>query len=304
MTDNNIDAKKSLTTLLIMLVVGLIIILSTIFTVQEGQKAIRLRLGKIVASSQDIAKVAKPGLHFKLPLIETVKYFDVRLQTFDMQSSRILTKEQKYVLVDYYVKWKIDDVPAYYTRTGGFSNRAQQLLQQKANNALRAAFGTRSITEVVSGERGEIMSTLKNKLHESARSLGISVIDFRIKRIDLPKEVSLSVHARMRAERERVATKHRSYGRAEAERIRAKADAKVTVIKAQAKMDAAKIKAIGLSKAAAIYSVAYRKDASFYSFYRSLQAYLHSFNAQHNNFLVLNPKTEFFRFFRSQNGKK
>lgn len=287
-------AKKSL---FFSLIIILLVVFSCFYQVQEGQKALLLKLGKIVTDKNDQAVVAGPGLHFRLPVINQVRKFDVRLQTLDAQSSRVLTEEQKYVLVDYYVKWQIDDVPLYFTRTDGSTNKTETLLQQKVNDALRAAFGKRTITDVISGERGNIMDMLKEKTDESAKSLGIKVIDVRIKRIDLPEQVSSSVFDRMRVDREQAATKHRSDGKAQAESIQAAADAAVIVTLAKAKMEAARIRAQGDAAAAKIYANAYNKNANFYSLYRSLEAYKNVFNSK-DDILLLRPDGEFFKYFK------
>jgi modulator of FtsH protease HflC len=280
-----------------LLVIVLLFIYASCYTIKEGQQAILLRLGKIVTEHKGPAYILHPGLHFYIPLINQVRIFDIRLQTFDSQSSRVLTEEQKYVLVDYYVKWKISNLALYYTRTGGFADRAGTLLQQKVNDALRAAFGRLTITDVVSGERGNVMTLLKQKADESAKELCIEVIDVRIKRTDLPEEVSASVFERMRVEREQAATKHRSDGKANAEVIRAEADATVTVTLAKAKTQAAQIKAEGNGAAAKIYADAYNKDADFYAFYRSLLAYQNTFNS--NDILLLKPEGQFFKYFNN-----
>ncbi|MCK4608222.1 MAG: protease modulator HflC [Gammaproteobacteria bacterium] len=284
--------------LLIIIVVAALLLLACLFSVKEGQAALVLRLGKIVRAPSGEVIVMHPGLHFRIPVINKVRKFDVRLQTLDAQSSRVLTKEQKYVLVDYYVKWRIADLPLYYTRTGGFTDRTETLLQQKVNDALRAAFGKRTITDVVSGERGNVMTILKQRADASAKGLGVEVIDVRIKRIDLPEEVSASVFDRMRVEREQAATRHRSDGKAQAERVRAKADATVTVTIAEAKAKAAKIKAAGDGKAARIYADAYNKDANFYELYQSLKAYQDVFRNKHD-VLLLKPDSQFFKYFNS-----
>jgi membrane protease subunit HflC len=281
---------------LIILLIVLVILYSSVYSVRESQQAIILRLGNIVKNSDGQAKVAGPGLHFKLPFIHVIRKFDTRLQTMDVQSSRILTQEQKYVLVDYYAKWKISDLPRYYTSTGGYPLRAQTLLEQKINNVLRAEFGKRTIKEVIS--RGSLMETLKNVANESASGLGIKVLDVRIKRIDLPNEVSKSVFARMRTKREQVANKHRSDGQAAAEKIRAQADADVTVIIATAKEKAANIRAKGDALAATVYADAYGKDAAFFAFYRSLEAYKEIFNNK-QDILVIKPDSQFFKYFGS-----
>jgi membrane protease subunit HflC len=287
-------AKKSLIFLIIII---LLFTFSSLYQVQEGRQALLLKLGKIAIDKNGQPLVMRPGLHFRFPIVNQVRKFDVRLQTLAGQSSRVLTEEQKYVLVDYYVKWKIDDLPLYFTRTGGVVNETEILLQQKVNDALRAAFGKRTITDVVSGERGDVMNLLKQKADESANSLGIKVVDVRIKRIDLPEEVSSSVFDRMRVEREQAATRHRSDGKAQAESIRAQADASVTVILATAGMNAAKTRAEGEASAAKIYADAYNKNASFYALYRSLEAYKNVFNSK-NDILLLKPDGQFFKYFK------
>jgi modulator of FtsH protease HflC len=266
-----------------------------LFTVKEGQKGIVIRLGAIVAHDGK-GEVFQPGLHLKMPLIDNVLTFDTRLQSFDEKSSRILTIEQKYVLVDYYVKWRIENVPLYYKRTGGYAQVAERLLQQKTNDALRAAFGKRSITDVISGERVDVIKLLKKRTSAHAAKLGIDINDVRIKRIDLPREVSMSVFERMRADRQRVATKHRSDGKAQGERIQAQADAQVIVTLATARAQADRFRAEGQAKAAKIYNDAYMKDTKFYALFRSLQSYQTSFNKR-NDLLVLQPNTEYFKYF-------
>ena len=278
------------------------IVVSTLFTVKEGEQGIVLRLGEILQSQNGNVITYEPGIHVKLPLIEIVKKFDVRLRTFNVPSSRILTKEQKMVHVDYYVKWKISDVAKYYKTTNGLLEHAQRLLEQRINNALRASFGERTISDVISAERENIMSTLKDKANENSNNIGIEVVDVRLKQIDLPKEVSLSVYERMRADREKVATKYRSDGRSAAEKIRATADADVTVILATAKSDSAKIRASGDTEAAAIYNDAYEKDQGFYNVLRSLQAYVNSFKSS-KDFLVLKPNIEYFKYFHGVDEK-
>ncbi|MCK4870609.1 MAG: protease modulator HflC [Gammaproteobacteria bacterium] len=284
----------------IVITLGIIILLFIylgMYTVNEGQRALVLRLGKITTDGQGKALVFAPGLHFKTPFITESLKLDTRLQTLDVQSSRVLTKEQKYVLVDYYVKWKIQDLSLYYQRTGGDVVQTETLLQQKINNALRAAFGRRTITEVVSGQRGDVMDLLKKRADEGAQSLGVDIIDVRIKRIDLPEEVSSSVFDRMRVEREQAATRHRSEGRAQAEIVRAQADAAVTVTLAKARAKSAKIRATGDGQAAQIYISAFGKNLGFYAFLRSLEAYKNSFNSK-KDILLLSPTGQFFKYFK------
>jgi len=283
----------SLVTLLLILLLAF----SSLYTVNEGQKGLLLRLGKIVNdSATGKAAVKNPGLHWKFPFINQARLFDVRLQTMDIKSSRIVTREKKDVLVDYYVKWRIEDLPLYFTRTGGNEFRAETLLEQKLNDSLRAEFGKRDISEVVSGERSDIMSLLLSQAKKGGTNLGIEVVDVRIKRIDLPTEVSAAVYERMRAERERIANEHRAEGKAVAEAIRAKADANVTVTLAKARGESSEIRGNGNAKAAKIYADAYSKDVEFYAFIRSLSAYKDSFSSK-KDMLVLQPGSQFFNYF-------
>jgi modulator of FtsH protease HflC len=280
-------------------VLALIILLlfyGSVYRVFEGQKALVLRLGKIERTYNGEPLIVGPGLHFKLPIINQVRKFDVRLQTLTVQSSRILTEEQKYVLVDYYIKWRVENLGLYYQRTGGDSFRAQTLLEQQVNDALRAAFGQRTITEMVSGERLNVMALLKDSANATAKNLGIWVADVRIKTIDLPKEVSETVYGRMRTKREQVATQYRSNGRAKAEAIQAAADAKAVIAVAEAKAKAANLRAEGVALASTIYAEAYQRDSEFYAFYRSLDAYKKAFNNK-NDILILTPGNEFFKYF-------
>lgn len=272
-----------------------ILLMASIYQVNEGQRGLLLRFGKIVENEQGTADIKTPGIHFKLPVIYTARLFDVRLLTLDIQSSRIVTEEKKDVLVDYFVKWRIKDLEQYFISTDGREIRARTLLEQKLNDGLRAEFGKRNISEVVSGERRDIMSILQKAANESSKSLGIEVVDVRIKRIDLPEEVSHAVFDRMRAERQRIANEHRASGKAEANAIRAKTDADVIVILAKAGADSKKIRAKGDMEAATIYAEAYNKDAEFYAFYRSLLAYSNSF--QDKDFIVLGPNSQFFKYF-------
>ncbi len=296
----NNKALVIITCLLILLVVGF----ASVFTVHEGQRSLVLRLGKIVDTPKTgQAKLYNPGLHFKVPIINVVRRFDVRLQTLEAKSSRILTAEQKYVIVDYYAKWRISDLPLYYTRTSGNSQLAEQLIRQKINDSLRAEFGRRTINEVVSGGRGDIMSLLQKEANSNAQNLGVKVIDVRIKRIDLPTQVSQSVYSRMSAQREQVAAKHRADGQAAAEKIRAEADANVKVTVATAKAKGAAIRGQGDAQAAKTYAAAYKHDTSFYAFLRSLEAYTESFNNK-SDVIVLNPKNQFFKYFNEADGKK
>ena len=289
----------------IWIILGIIILVTLytgLFTVTEGQQALVLRLGNLQMNAQNQPKGFNPGLHVKIPFITSVLRFDTRIQTLEIESSRIVTAEKKDVIVDYYVKWRITNLANFYTSTSGDISRAEVLLQQQVNNGLRAQFGQRTIPEVVSDDRSKIMSTLRTQADTSATPLGIDVIDVRIKAIDLPAEVSAAVFSRMRAERQRVASEHRANGKSIAEAIRAKADADVTVILATAKQQAALERATGQKKAAEIYADAYSKNPSFYAFYRSLLAYQDTFNSK-EDIMVLGPNSEFFKYMNKPDNK-
>ncbi len=285
----------------LILLIGLFF-LTSVYTVREGEKALVLRLGRIIETSDGKPLVEGPGLHFKMPLLSTVLYMDLRLQTLDIKESRIMTKMKKEVLVDYYVKWRINDLSMYYKVTNGDTSRAEGLLEQKLNGGLRAQFGKRDIAEVVSGERSDVMAILLTQANQDARNLGIEVIDVRIKRIDLPATVSASVYNRMKAEREQVANQQRSEGRAIGEAIRAGADRTVTETIAKANSDGVRIRGDGDATAARIYSEAFGKDPDFYAFVRSLEAYKDAFKTK-KDVLVLNPNGEFFKYFGSSASK-
>lgn len=287
--------KSYLVTLLLLLVLGFVSL--CLFSVSEGQDALISRLGRLV-QKDNVPTVYQPGLHVKLPFVDRVLYFDTRLQTLDIQSSRIVTNEKKDVIVDYFVKWRINNLPLYFTRTAGQIFRTEKLLEQQVNDSLRAEFGRRSIREVVSDERADIMKTLNANANKDAVRLGIIVLDVRIKRIDLPEEVSNAVFERMRAERERVAKEHRAKGEADAEAIRAEADSKATVIVATAKSQSNMERARGDEEASQVYANAYSKDPEFYSFFRSLQAYNSTFNDK-SSFILLSPESQFFSYFNN-----
>lgn len=284
-----------------LLALVLIFAMSCIFTVREGQQGLLLRLGKLEVNNQGKPITFQPGLHFKIPFITKVKIFDTRLQTLTIESSRILTAEKKDVLVDYYVKWRVSNLPVYFKSTNGDKHGAEVLLEQQVNDGLRAQFGMRTIQEVVANERSNIMEALRKKANQNAAEIGIDVIDVRIKGVDLPSEVSSAVFHRMRAERERVAAEHRSEGKAKAEAIRAQADANVTIMLAKARSEAFKIRGQGDALAAKIYADAYSRDPKFYSFYQSLLAYSSSFTTK-QDMLILSPDSQFFKYFNSTQG--
>lgn len=279
----------------------IIVMYLCLFTVDQRQEAILLRLGKIQTNSAGQAVVRKPGLHFHLPIITQVKKFDMRLRTLNITSSRIVTVEQKDVIVDAFVKWRINNIVTFYKATGGNERRADNLLSQKVRDGLRAEFGKQTILELVSGERTNVMNILRKNVDEVAKPLGISVIDVRIKRIDLPTEVTTSVYERMRSNREKEASLIRAQGTSAAEQISAKADADVTVILAEARSEAAKTRAAGEKEAATIYASAYQSDPKFYLLYRSLESYDDVFAGEQHNTLVLQPRGMFFNYFNKAN---
>jgi membrane protease subunit HflC len=276
---------------LLSLAVGAVLVLAmSLFTVDETQTAIRFQLGEIVQANY------KPGLHWKWPLINNVRKFDRRLQTLDTEPERFLTAEKKNVIVDSFAMWRVEDVRLFYTTVGGDAAQANVRLDQIVKDSLRSEFSKRSIQEVVSGDRDQIMETLSRLLREQATQLGIAAVDVRIKRIDLPPDVSSSVFSRMKAERLRVAKDFRSRGGEAAERIRADADRQNTVVLAEAYRDAERQRGEGDAQAADIYAQAYGKDQDFYNFYRSLSAYRQSFGGK-DDVLVIQPDSQFFRYF-------
>jgi membrane protease subunit HflC len=285
--------RNRLSTVLVGVLVALVIGALSLFVVDQRQNAIVFRLGEVIA-----IKTA-PGLYFKVPLLDNVRFFDVRILTIDTaEPERFLTSEKKNVLVDLFVKWRITDVRQYYVSVGGNEGLAQTRLLQTINDGLRAEFGNRTVHEVVSGERDKIMDLMREKANEDARNIGVEVIDVRLKRVDLPQEVSVDVYRRMEAERKRVANELRSTGAAESERIRAEADKQREVIIAQAYREAQRVKGEGDARSAAIYARAYEQNPEFYAFYRSLEAYQASFRGR-NDVLVLEPSSEFFKYLRS-----
>ncbi|KQA22601.1 protein HflC [Vibrio metoecus] len=308
-------------------------LLMSMFVIPEGERGIVIRFGRVLKDNNDLAKIYEPGLHFKMPLFDRVKTLDARIQTMDGRSDRFVTSEKKDVIIDTYVKWRIDDFGQYYLATGGGNAlTAEALLERKVTDVLRSEIGAREIKQIVSGprnvsilpekrqlllkvtteaakealeidgQRDQIMSEVLNDTRESAmKDLGVYVVDFRMKKINLPDEISESIYRRMRAERESVARKHRSQGREKAEVIRAQAELEVATILAEADKTARVTRGTADAEAAKIYSDAYKKDPEFFSFLRSLRAYEKSFNSK-NDILVLDPKSEFFQYMNNAKG--
>jgi membrane protease subunit HflC len=284
---------------IIMAVLGMLLVLSmSVFTVDQRQNALVFQLGEVVGVK------TKPGLYFKVPLVQNVRYFDTRILTLDTpEPERFITSEKKNVKVDYFVKWRIVDVKLYYVSVAGDESRTLTRLAQTINDGLRAEFGKRTVHDVVSGERDKIMEIQRKKADDDARKIGVEVLDVRLKRVDLPEEVSESVYKRMEAERKRVANEQRSTGFAEAEKIRADADRQREVILAEAYRDAQRIKGEGDARASALYASAYGQNPEFYAFYRSLDAYTKSFKNK-SDVMVLEPSSEFFKYMKNPGSGK
>ncbi len=280
-----------------LLVLAGVLASGSLFVVDERELAIKFQLGKIIRSDYP------PGLYFKVPLLQSVSKFDSRVQTLDSEPELYLTSEKKNVKVDSFVKWRIKDVERYFTATGGNERRAASRLSTVAQKRLKDEFGKRSIRDVVSGERADMMSTLSVALDEEAVPFGIQIVDVRVKRIDLPENVSNSVFQRMSAERKEVAQMFRSRGSEAAKVIRAKADREREVLLAEAQGTAEQLRGEGDAAASEIYANAYQQDAEFYGFYRSINAYRNTF-ANPSDVLVLSPDSDFFRYFNKRKGGK
>lgn len=271
----------------------LVVLSMSVFTVDQRQFALVFQLGEVKQA------ITEPGLKFKVPFIQNVRYFDRRILTLDSnEPERFITSEKKNVLVDSYIKWRIVDPNLYYISVGGDEARARTRLSQTVNAGLREEFGKRLVHDVISGERDKIMDQMREKADIDARRIGVQIVDVRLKRVELPEEVSGAVYSRMEAERKRVANELRSEGAAEAEKIRADADRQREVIVAEAYRDAQKIKGEGDAKAAAAYAEAFGKNPEFYAFYRSLEAYRGSF-ANKSDVLVVEPSSDFFKYMKN-----
>jgi membrane protease subunit HflC len=284
---------RTLNFVAVIVAVIIAILAALIFTVDQRQYAIIFQLGEV----REV--IATPGLYVKWPLIQNVRYFDKRILTLDSaEPERFITSEKKNVLVDSFVKWKIVDPRLYYISVEGDEVRAKTRLSQTVNAGLREEFGKRTVHDVVSGERNRIMEQMREKADLDARKIGVQIVDVRVKRVDLPEEVSVSVYQQMEAERKRVANELRSEGAAEAEKTRADADRQREVIVAEAYREAQKVRGEGDARAAAIYAQAFNQNPEFYAFYRSLEAYRDSFDGK-SNVMVIEPNSDFFKYMRS-----
>jgi len=289
--------KANVSTILIGIVIVLVVASMSLFTVDQRQNAMVFRLGEIVSVK------TSPGLYWKLPLVDNVRYFDVRILTLDSdEPERFITSEKKPVLVDSFVKWRIIDVKQYYNSVKGDEALARIRLMQTVNDNLRAEFGKRTVHDVVSGERDRIMELMREKADQDGRTIGVQVLDVRLKRVDFTQEVSESVYRRMEAERKRVANEQRSLGFAESEKIRADAERQRSVVIAEAYRDAQRIKGDGDAKASAIYARAFQQSPEFYAFYRSLEAYRQSFKNK-GDLLILEPSSDFFKYMKNPSGR-
>jgi membrane protease subunit HflC len=285
--------NKKIGNVLIVAAIALILLSMSMFVVDQRQNAIVFQLGEIVSVK------TSPGLYFKLPLMQNVRFFDSRILTLDTgEPERYITAEKKNVMVDSFVKWRIADVKQYYISVGGDEMRAATRLMQTINSSMREEFGKRSIHDVISGERDQIMQAVLQKTEADASKIGVQVLDVRLKRVDFPTEISDSVYRRMEAERKRVANELRATGYADSEKIRADADKQRQVILAEAYRGAQKIKGEGDAKASALYGKAFSRNAEFYAFYRSLEAYKQSFKNK-SDVMVLDPSSAFFKYLKN-----
>ncbi len=279
----------------ILLVLGF---MSSAFVISEGQNGIVMQFSKVKRDANGAPVVYPPGLHFKVPMIDSIRVMDTRIQTLDDQADRFVTSEKKDLIIDSYVKWQIEDLAVYYLATGGNKLQAEALLKRKINNGLRNEIGSHTIKDIVSGKRGEVMETALKRMARSSE-LGIKVVDVRIKKINLPDEVSTSIYKRMRSERKAVAKEHRSQGQEKSEVIRANIDRKVSIMLAQANKESAEIRGAGDAESSKIYADSYGQDPEFFAFLRSMQAYQNSF-ADKNDVMVLSPDSDFFKYMNSK----
>ncbi|MEH6611487.1 MAG: protease modulator HflC [Halioglobus sp.] len=285
-------------TLILLAVVLLFVGSNSLYVIKETERGVLLQFGEVV--NPDI----QPGLHWKIPFVNNVRKFDARILTVDSQPERFFTQEQKALIVDSYAKFRVSDTAKFYTATNGEESRAAGLLAQRINDGLRNQVAIRTIQEVVSGERDQLMAALMVGLDQLTQDeLGVVLIDVRVKKIDLPPDVSESVYQRMNAEREKEAREHRSQGQELAEGIQAAADREVTVLKANAYRDSEEIRGDGDAEATRIYADAFNQDPEFYSFTRSLRAYQDSFQGS-GDIMLLQPDSEFFRYLKDSSGGK
>ncbi len=289
-------SNRSLTILISLFVVGLIIYFAT-FTVSEKEYAIRIAVGKFDKSDFE------PGLHFKIPIYHEVNKYDKRILSYDAPKQRYLTKDNEPLDVDYYAKWRIVDVETYYKRLSGSEALARQRFDSIINRGLLDAFGKRTMWELISDERADVMSTITQRADEQIREFGVKIVDVRVKRIEMPDNIRAEIYNRMESERKKEAARYRAEGVGAATKIKAEAEKQSQILLAKAYEEAQKTRGAGDAEAARLYAEAYNKNAEFFSFYRSLQAYRESFEAN-DQVLVLEPDSDFFKYFnKSKAGK-
>ncbi|MGB0834905.1 MAG: protease modulator HflC [Psychrobium sp.] len=289
--------------IVILLTAAVLFAYSSLYVIYEGQRGIIVRFSAVLKDANDQTMVVKPGLHMKLPLVDSVRVLDARIQTLDGEPDRFVTSEKKDLIVDSYVKWRIKDFATYYLRTGGGNKfNAENILKQKISDGLRSSFGTRTISQIVSGERSELMDEALKEAAEKATDIGVELVDMRVKQIELPQAVRSSIYQRMRAERLAVAKEHRSKGKEQSEIIRADIDAKVAIMLANADSQARITRGEGDAEAADIYANAYGKDPEFFSFLRSMDAYKKSFGNS-SDVMVVKPDNDFFKYMKNPNAK-
>ena len=285
--------KRSAAIALVTAVVVLLILSMSVYTVDQRKAAIKFQLGEVVSMQ------TQPGLYFMVPILQNVRLYDTRIQTYDSKDAeRFLTSENKNVLVDSFVKWRVIDVRQYYVSVRGDPTAAEARISQTVNDALRAEFAKRTVHDVVSGERQKIMDTVADKVDKDVKNIGVEVVDVRLKRVDLVPEISSDVYRRMESERKRAANELRSTGSAEGEKIKADADRQKQIIVAEAYRDAQRIKGEGDAQAARIYAEAFGRNPEFYSFYRSLEAYRASLRNK-SDVMVLEPNSDFFKYLKN-----
>jgi len=284
--------RRPASVLIIGIVVLAFVLAMSVYTIDQRKAAIKFQLGEVVAVQTD------PGLYFLVPVMQNVRLYDTRIQTLEARDpERFLTSENRNVLVDSFVKWRVVDVRQYYVSVRGDSLQAEARISQTVNDALRAEFAKRTVHDVVSGEREKIMTTVADKVDKDVKGIGVEIVDVRLKRVDLVPEISSDVYRRMESERKRVANELRATGQAEGEKIKADADRQRQVIVAEAYRDAQRVKGDGDAQASRIYAEAFQRNPEFYSFYRSLEAYRTGMRNK-SDVMVLDPSSEFFKYFK------
>jgi modulator of FtsH protease HflC len=281
--------QNSLIQLAAVILLAMITASLSIFIVYEGEEALVVRFGQILGDKENDQNEQKPGIHFKLPIIDKIKHISTRLQTIEAPKIRVLTAEQKSVDVDYYIKWKVTDLEEFYKSistttlfgsTSALIMTAKDIIQDKVSHEIRTEFGKRTLSELISGDRGDVIKALRDKAEEAVKLIGITIVDVRIKRIDYPRDVTKTVYERMSSQRKQFATLYRANGEAEAEKLRSSADKRALIIVAEAEKKSATIRAEGDAKAAKIYNDAYSKDKGFYELYRSIESYQKTFSSK------------------------